>query len=202
MDNKVQELANKIYREGVQKASSEAEDILKNARAQSEKILSEARAQAERLVSDAEKKANEVKENSEAELKLGTGQSVEALRTQITDIINDRVVRASVDKAFADPKVLYGVVMTMAEQWAKDQSVVIRTEDAQNLEAFFKSETKEILDRGVRIEQVNGHAHTFEISPQGGSYKVVIGKEAFVEYFKEFMRPKLRAFLFDGGRQE
>lgn len=201
MDNKVQELANKIYQEGVQKAASEADEILKKAQAQSEKLLSDAKEQAMRLVQDAEKKATEVKDNAEAELRLGTSQAVEALRTQVTDMINEQVVKTSIDKAFADPTMLYHIVRDMANQWAQGQDVLIKTDDAEKLEAFFKSEVKDALSHGVRIEQVAGRSHAFEIQPQNGSYKVVVSKEAFVEYFKDFLRPKLRAFLF-GTTQE
>lgn len=201
MDNKVQELANKIYQEGVQKASSEAEEILTKAQSQSEKILCDAKEQATRLVQDAEKKAAEVKENAEAELRLGTNQAIEALRTQVTDMINEQVIKTSIDKAFADPALLYGIVKDMATQWAKGQDVVVKTEDAAKLEEFFKNEIKETLEHGIRIDQVSGKAHSFEIMPQNGSYKVVVGKEAFAEYFKDFLRPKLRAFLF-GNTQE
>lgn len=202
MDNKVQELADKIYREGVQKATSEADAILKNAKAQSDKMVAEAKEAAERIVREAQQQAQEVKENAEAELKLSTNQAIESLRTQVTDMINSRAVAAAVDKSFADPSVLYSVVQTLAEQWSREQAVVIRTEDADKLEAYLRQEAKLAMDSNVRIEQVNGHAHTFEIAPQNGAYKVVVGKEAFVEYFKEFMRPKLRSFLFESSDRQ
>ena len=57
-------------------------------------------------------------------------------------------------------------------------------------------EAKEILDKGVSIEKVNGRSALFTIQPTDGSYKVSFGKEEFEDYFKSFLRPQLVQMLF------
>ena len=52
------------------------------------------------------------------------------------------------------------------------------------------------LDKGVKIEQVNGKPASFTILPADGSYKVSFGEAEFVAFFKEFLRPALVEMLF------
>ena len=55
------------------------------------------------------------------------------------------------------------------------------------LKKYFAVQAKDLLDKGVRIEQVNGIKTLFSVSPADGSYKVNFGEEEFMNYFKEFL---------------
>ena len=55
MDTKIQELTDKIYKEGVEKGNEEAGRIIADANAQKQAILTEAEAEAKRIVAQAEK---------------------------------------------------------------------------------------------------------------------------------------------------
>lgn len=63
-------------------------------------------------------------------------------------------------------------------------------------EKYFASNAKNLLDKGVKIEEVNGAKALFSVSPADGSYKVNFGEEEFENYFKEFLRPQLVKMLF------
>ncbi len=77
-----------------------------------------------------------------------------------------------------------------------NEPIVISTADAEGLKKYFAAKAKELLDKGVKIEQVNGTKHFSRISPADGSYKVNFGEEEFMNYFKEFLRPQLVEMLF------
>ena len=64
------------------------------------------------------------------------------------------------------------------------------------LKKYFAANAKALLDKGVRIEEVNGTKSLFTISPADGSYKVNFGEEEFENYFKDFLRPQLVEMLF------
>ena len=57
MDTKIQELTDKIYKEGVEKGNEEAGRIIAEANAQKDTILKDAEAEAKRIVAAAEKQA-------------------------------------------------------------------------------------------------------------------------------------------------
>ncbi|MDD2526155.1 MAG: hypothetical protein PHH63_07565, partial [Bacteroidales bacterium] len=67
MDNKIQELTEKIYNEGVEKGKEEALRIVNEAKDTEKKMLAEAQKQADQILADAKKSAQELKNNTEAE---------------------------------------------------------------------------------------------------------------------------------------
>ena len=75
---KIQELTEKLYREGVEKGQAEASRIIEEAKQQASQILAEAREQAQGIEAQAQKKAAELNANTKSELKLYTGQAMSA----------------------------------------------------------------------------------------------------------------------------
>ena len=196
MENKIQELTDKIYREGVEKGNEEAQRLIGNAQEEAAKIVEEARKEAEAIVAAAHKKAAETAENTQSELKLFAGQAVNALKSEIATLLNDQVVTVAVKGFVADKEYLNKFIVSLATQWTANESIVISTADAENLKKYFASKAKALLDKGVTIEKVNGMKALFTISPADGSYKVSFGEEEFENYFKEFLRPQLVEMLF------
>ncbi len=60
-------------------------------------------------------------------------------------------------KAFAANKdYLNAFIVALASKWSVNEPIVISTADAEGLTKVFRSEGKDLLDKGVKIEQVNG----------------------------------------------
>ena len=194
MDTKIQELTDKIYKEGVEKGNEEAGRIIADANAQKQAILTEA--EAKRIVAQAEKQAAELKKNTEAELKLFATQSVEALKSEVVNLITGKITSSNVKAIVSDTAFMQKVILEMAKEWAKKEAITIRTADADALTKYFEANAKSLLDGGVKIEKVSGHDASFTIAPADGSYKVSFGEDEFVSFFKEFLRPGLVEMLF------
>ena len=196
MENKIQELTDKIYREGVEKGNEDAQRLVSNAREEAAKIQEEARKEADAIVAAARKSAAETAENTQSEIKLYAGQAVNALKTEITSLLTNQVVSKAVKDFVADKDYLNKFIVSLATRWVADEAIVISTSDAEGLKKFFAANAKAVLDKGVKIEQVNGNKTLFTISPADGSYKVNFGEEEFENYFKDFLRPQLVEMLF------
>ena len=82
MDDKVQELASKIYKDGIAKADSRAEEIVAAAEEKRDKILAEAEAKAKEILSRAESEVTGLRERSLRELQLSADRAADALRTE------------------------------------------------------------------------------------------------------------------------
>ena len=196
MENKIQELTDKIYREGVEKGNEEARKLVSEAQAEAERIVEDARKEAEQILVNARRSAGELAENTKSELKLFAAQAVNALKSEITSVVSGTIVDADV-KAFAGNKdYLNAFIVALAEKWSVDEPIVISTADAEGLKKYFASRAKNLLDKGVKIEQVNGIKTLFTVSPSNRDYKVNFGEEEFMNYFKEFLRPQLVEMLF------
>ena len=196
MENKIQELTDKIYREGVEKGNEEAQKLIQKAQEEAASIIASAKNEAESILAAAKKSADELSENTKSELKLYTGQAVNALKSEVTNLLTDKIVNTDV-KAFTENKdFLNKFIVSLAQKWSATEPLVISTNDAEGLKAFFTAQAKDLLEKGVKIEQVNGLKTLFSVSPADGSYKVNFGEEEFINYLKDFLRPQIVDLLF------
>ncbi len=196
MENKIQELTDKIYKEGVEKGNAEAQRLVSEAQKKAQQVIEDAQKQAEAIIANARKSAEELKENTQSELKLFAGQAVNALKTEVANLLTNQTVSAAVKGFTADKAALNKFIVALAGQWAANEPIVISTGDAEQLKKYFSSNAKALLDKGVTIRQVNGMKALFTVAPADGSYKVNFGEEEFENYFKEFLRPQLVEMLF------
>ena len=190
------ELTDKIYAEGVEKGNAEAKQIVENANAKAAEIIAQAEKKAAQVVANAETKAADLDKKTRAELKLYAEQSVNAVKTEVTNLLADKIALDSVKAATTDAKFMQGLIAKLAEQLAKQGEVVIETKDAEALKKYFAANAKGLLDKGVKIAEVKGIKTDFTIQPAKGGYKLAFGDAEFVAYFKEMLRPQLVEMLF------
>ena len=174
---KIQELTEKIYREGVEKGQAEADRIVEEAKQTAEQIIAEAREQAKSIEAQAQKKASELDANTKSELKLYTGQALNALKSEIANILTAKVSKDAAASLAADKNFLGQFAVMLASKWVGNEAVVLSSSEAESLKEYFTKQAKELLDKGVTINKVNGKDTMLSISPADGSYKVDFGKE-------------------------
>lgn len=195
MENKIQELTEKIYAEGVERGKVEADRLVDEAKAKAADIVKEAERYAEAIIAEAQKKAAELDANTRSEIKLYGAQAVGALKSETANIVTDTVVKAAVKEALAGDT-MKSLLVKIAERWSANEQIVISTAEATELKAYFAKNAKALLDKGVEIRQVNGVKTSFSIAPVDGSYKVNFGEGEFEAFFKAFLRPQMVELLF------
>lgn len=196
MNTKIQELTDIIYNEGVAKGQAEADQILAQAKEQAQKLITDAQKEADALVAAAKKESADNAENVRKELKLYAAQAVEALKSEIATVVTDKIVQDSVKGFTSDQKAFNEFILKIAQEWGKNQQIEIKSADAEALKKYFTANAKDLLDKGVKITQVNGREAEFSIQPADGSYKVNFGTEEFENWFKSILRPQLVETLF------
>ena len=196
MNTKIQELTDIIYNEGVAKGQAQADEILAQAKEQAQKIVADAQKEADALLAAARKESADNAENVQKELKLYAAQAVEALKSEIATVVTYKIVQDAVKGFTADQKAFNEFMLKIAQEWAKNQQIEIKAQDADALTKYFMANAKGLLDKGVKITQVNGQAAEFSIQPADGSYKVNFGTEEFMNWFKSILRPQLVETLF------
>ena len=196
MNTKLQELTDKIYHEGVEKGNAEAKAIVENAQAKAGDIIAQAKAEAEKIIADAQAKYSELEKNTQSELRLFAGQSVNALKTEITDLICGEIVTNSVKPAVSDKAFMQKAIHTLVQEWAKTDRLTVETKDAQALTDYFTANAKDLLNKGLKITEANGIKTDFAVVSEEKGYKITFGEDELIAYFKEFLRPKLVEMLF------
>ena len=190
------EITEKIYAEGVEKGNAQAQEIVAQANEKAAAIIAEAEKKAAALVAEAERKSADLDKKTRAELKLYAEQSVNAVKTEIVNLLSDQIAADSVKAATADAKFMQGLIAKLAEQMAKDGEVLVEAKDAEALKKYFAANAKALLDKGVKIAEVKGIKTDFTVQPAKGGYKLAFGDAEFIAYFKEMLRPQLVEMLF------
>jgi len=196
MDTVIQTLTEKLYNEGIEKGKKDAFEIIEKANTEKDIILHNAKSEAEEIITNANKTAEETRKNAIAELKLYTSQAVEALKSEITNLVTDKVAKISTKPAFENKEFMQQLILKLVAEWHKNEELVIEVPDKKELIKYFEIHAKELLNKGIRIEQINGKTASFTIAPADGSYKVNFGEQEFIDYFKTFLRPQLIELLF------
>lgn len=194
--NTLQELTEKIYAEGVEKGKNEAAQIVSEAEAKAAAIIAAAEKEAAEKLQKAEQKAAELDKNTRAELKLYADQSVNAIKTEITNLLTDKLAQDSVKVATADKAFMQKLIAELAQELAKGGEVVIAAKDAEALKAYVAANLKGLLEKGVKIAEIKGQKAEFAIAPANGGYKLNFGDAEFIAYFKEYLRPQIQELLF------
>ena len=65
MQDKLQELTDRLYNEGLSKGKHDGEELVQKAQAEADRIIAYAKAEAERIVAQANKEAEELKKKLE-----------------------------------------------------------------------------------------------------------------------------------------
>jgi V/A-type H+/Na+-transporting ATPase subunit E len=202
MQTKLQELTEKIYSEGVEKANDEAKRIEAEAKKQADEMLEKAKKDAEKIIKDAEKEAEDLKKNSLNELQLASRQAISDIKQKVVALIDYKAVSPEIKGAFKDVEFTQLIIETVVKNWnpkgsdAVSLSVLLPEDKKKEFEAFFQKKTKDLLEKGLEIgfsEDVKGG---FKIGPKEGGYMVSFTEEDFENFFKAYLRPRLIEILY------
>ena len=200
MSQKLQELTQKLYQEGVEKARAEANVILGDAEAEKRELLQAARQEAETLVANGKKDAERLVAKSEAELKLAAKQALSALKQELVNLLSGNVLSRELAGALADKEVVKRLIVEIAAKWGSDEQTDLRVTLSQRqqseLEGFLKKELKAELDKGLIVEFSERVKSGFRIRAQDGSYMLSFAEQDFEQYFYSFIKERTKALLF------
>ncbi len=201
MQTKLQELTEKIYSEGVEKAKLEADAIIKAAQEKAKAIEQEALSKADSIVAEAESKAESLKLHIESELKMSVGQAVAALKQTIANTVCMKAIQPSVKELFGDKEFLKGLIGNLikgfAEKGTMDLLLILPEKDRQELETYYKNQLASELNKGLELSFSDGVRSGFKIGPADGSYIISFSDTDFTNFFKDYLRPKTKEILFD-----
>lgn len=200
MQNKLQELTDKLYNEGLSKGREEGEALLAKAKSQAADIVAEAEKKAAEIMTKAEKEAEAYKVKVAGDLKMAASQSVQATRKDIEDLVVFKMTGSATERALSDEAFVKEVIKAVAEKFnaetAMDLNLVLPESLKSSLEPFVKNELSTILKGQVNASFSKKIAGGFTIGPKDGSYFISLTDETFKELISEYLRPATRKLLF------
>lgn len=201
MQNKLQELTDKLYNEGLAKGKQDAEDLLAKAREEAARIVEDAKVQAAKIISNAVKQAEDIQTRTEGDLKMASTQALAALRQQISNMVETRAVGSKVNDALADKAFVGKLIATVAGAFKADGSAasldVILPEDMKaGLQDFLANNIDKELAGSLSFGFSDDFAGGFRIAPKDGGYYLDFTDESFRDLLGEYLRPATAKILF------
>ena len=117
MENKLQQLTQKLYDEGLEKGRAEADRLVAEAKAEAEKIVAEAQAEAGRIVKKAQEKAEDVEKNAMTEIALAGREAMARIKSEIAGMIVAKASAEGVKAATMDPAFIERMLLAVAGNW-------------------------------------------------------------------------------------
>lgn len=203
MESKLQELTQKLYQDGIEKANQEAKAIIEKAKEEAKKILDNAEKEAAAKKSGSEKEAEQLILKTKSEIKVAGEQAISLLQQEITSILSKNTLSAEVAEAVNNKELIVHVIKEIAGKWNAsgpiDLNVILPTKMKEDFEIFFRKEAADLLKRGIELKFEDRMNGGFKISPKDNSFLLSFMEEDFVNFFQSFLRPKAKEILFPGA---
>ena len=200
MQNKLQELTDKLYNEGLSKGKQEGEELLAKAKAQVDDMLAKAQAEAAQIIAAAQKQAEEIKTKTASDIKMASSQSIAATKKDIESLIVGKMTGDAVKKTLSSADFIKDLIKAVAEKFTTDGPVdlnlVLPESLKSDLEPFATKELAKILGAGVEASFSKKIAGGFQIGPKDGGYFVSFTEETFCQLISEYLRPATKKLLF------
>ena len=200
MQNKLQELTDKLYNEGLSKGKQEGEELLAKAKAQVDDMLAKAQAEAAQIIAAAQKQAEEIRTKTASDIKMASSQSIAATKKDIETLIVGKMTGEAVKKTLSSPDFIKDLIKTVAEKFTTDGPVdlnLVLPESLKNdLEPFATKELGKILGAGVQASFSKKIAGGFQIGPKDEGWFVSFTEETFNQLISEYLRPATKKLLF------
>ena len=197
MQDKLQELTEKLYNEGLSKGKEEGERLLEDARRQAELIVGRAREEAAAITAKAEKDAADLQEKAESDIRMASAQALQATKKDIENLLIGKLVDVS---SLEDPAFLKEIIKTVAQrfdaQQAQDLALVLPEKLRSELEPWVAGELLKSLKHEVQASFSKKVAGGFSIGPDKGGWFVNLTEDTFKALIAEYLRPVTRKLLF------
>ena len=197
--DKLQELTQKLYNEGLSKGKEEGEALLAKAKAEAEEIVKKAQEQAQAIVEKAHKDAADFKVKVEGDVKMASAQALQATRAGVENLIVAKAVE-SVKASLAEPSFLKEIIVAVAQRFnaqeSADLALVLPQKLQESLEPFVKGELAKTLGKGVEASFSKKMEGGFRIGPKDGSYFISLTDESFQSLISDYLRPATKKLLF------
>ena len=200
MSDKLQELTQKLFDEGLSKGREEGQQLLAKARQEAADIVKAAQTQAEEILGTARRQAEDLKSKAVSDIRMASAQALQATRKDIEDLVVTQISDPA-KAAAADPDYLKNLILEVCRHFSADEpadlQLVLPAALQDKLEPWVSKELAKTLGKGVQASFSKKIAGGFTIGPKDGSYFISMTDESFQDLISAYLRPVTRKLLFE-----
>lgn len=199
MSLQVQELIEKIKKEGIQEAEQKARGIESEAKKQADKILQQAREHAQKLVAAAEQESKKTWDATRIALKQAARDTVLNLRKEIEGTLH-KIIAQDVGKALT-PDTLAHIIRETVKGYlqnntpAGDIVVTLNSKDLKHLKDGFVAELKDKVRHSLTLKSADDIGAGFTISFDSGKSCFDFTDASLAQYLAGYLNAEVAALL-------
>ena len=197
MEIQLQELIDKIKKDGIESASGEAARVKRDAEAEAARIVAAAQKEAADIVSRGKADAERFERAGIAAVEQASRNLVLAFRGEIQGLL-DKLAAEAVSSAYS-ADVVKGILPDLIKNWAAkntDSLTVLLSEgDLRKLDDAFRAQVNSALKGGVDLKAGRAIDGGFRIAEKDGSAFYDFSAESVAKLLSDHLNPKLAEIL-------
>jgi len=197
MDIQVQELIDKIKKDGIETASQEAARIKTDAEAEASRIIEAAKKEADDIVALGKQDAERLEKAGIAALEQASRNLILSFKDEIQVLLN-KIIGSRINENFND-EVLRAALPQLLKSWAEkgnnDLAVILPEGELSRIQAYFTQNLTDEFFRGVELKSNRKLSYGFHISNREGSVYYDFSAEAVASLLGAYLNPKLAEIM-------
>ena len=202
MQDKLQELTDRLYNEGLSKGKQEGEELVQKAHAEAEAIIANAKAEAAGIIAQANKEAEEMKTKVAADVKMAATQSIAVTKQEIEKMVVTNVATQGVKANMGNADFVKSLITTVVKAFNPDNAapvaldLILPEAMKAEVEPFVQNEIANQFKGEVKVdysEKMNGG---FKVAPKDGGYMLQFTDDEFTQLIANYLRPATKKILF------
>ena len=203
MDTQVEELIDRIKRDGVAAAENSASKTISEAQKEAEKIISNAKAEADKIIRQAKDETERLQKSGEDAIRQA-GRNLliafrDSIQKELSTLVNDEV------SAVYSKDMLVKLVPEVIKEWVKntsaeDVSVLLNEKDLKQVEDGLKAALKAEISKGLTVGVDNSVAAGFRIGVKDGAAFYDYSADSVAELFSSYLNPRIAKLMKEASK--
>ena len=198
MEIQLQELIDKIRKDGVDAGEAQAEKILVSAKEEAQRIIAEAQAEADKILVNAKNENMRMVKSSEDAIRQAGRNLLISFRESVARELK-AIIGESVDAVYSS-QLLEKIIVDVVERWSinpevQNLTVILNNDDVERLEKTLIASLKERVKKGVTLKANDNFDGGFRIVANDDDVYYDYSEDTVVEMLSNYLSPKIAKLM-------
>ncbi|MDZ7725895.1 MAG: hypothetical protein U5R06_24500 [candidate division KSB1 bacterium] len=193
---KLENLIEKLRKEGVEDAQKQSDEIIKKAEKEAKEIVENAQKKADEIVKNGQKEAEKFQQNAEQSIKQAARDSELMLKEIESQKCLMPVFKREVSDSL-DAEFLKDLIAKIIEKWSDQPEIEVQVsdDDKKKLEDLLFKSLKKDVKEGVTLSTGRDISEGFRIGMKDENVYFDFSDETLADFLKSFLNERLNEIL-------
>lgn len=197
MEMDLNNLIEKIKKDGVGEAQKKSADIINDAQKKAQEIIAHAHTENKNIILEAETESNKLKKLAEASIKQSVRDAALSLKQKIVELC-DTITKRQITQQMS-PSVLKDIILKLIENFKKEGilniEILLKKEDKEKLEETVLGSLAAEMKKGITFKISPSISAGLRIGERDKNYYYDFTDEGLMEALRAYLNPKVLKIL-------